>query len=158
MAVGEQPVFFKPNVLLDPAAAFRNRPPPCSVGCRGSDPKDARHSVKQQSSKYCPLHHQRLSLLPPVQRETVAGGPSRSSRSLPLMFIPQSSQLPYRRTDPLPIGLVCQHEVQISSELVRIKSPVPCPTLNVPPGTPLSHGRSLHGSPSCPYSAYTPTR
>ena len=35
----------------------------------GSDPKDARHSVKQ-SSKHCPLHHQRLSLLPPVQRET----------------------------------------------------------------------------------------
>ena len=40
----------------------------------------ARHSVKQSSKT---LHHQRLSLLPPVQRETVAGGPSRGSRSLP---------------------------------------------------------------------------
>ena len=46
----------------------------------------------------------------------------------------------------------CASEVQVSSELVRIKIPVPCPTLNVPPGT-LSRGRSLHGSPSCPYSA-----
>ena len=68
-----------PSSPLGGTVAYRVKRDPTPVG---SDPKDARHSVKQ-SSKYCPLHHQRLSLLPPVQRETVAGGRSRSSRSLP---------------------------------------------------------------------------
>ena len=71
-----------PSSPLGGTVAYRVKRDPTPVG---SDPKDARHSVKQ-SSKFCPLHHQRLSLLPPVQRETVAGGPSRSSRSLPLPF------------------------------------------------------------------------
>ena len=70
-----------PSSPLGGTVAYRVKRDPTPVG---SDPKDARHSVKQ-SSKHCPLHHQRLSLLPPVQRETVAGGPSRSSRSLPLV-------------------------------------------------------------------------
>ena len=70
-----------PSSPLGGTVAYRVKRDPTPVG---SDPKDARHSVKQ-SSKHCPLHHQRLSLLPPVQRETVAGGPSRSSRSLPLL-------------------------------------------------------------------------
>ena len=85
-----------PSSPLGGTVAYRVKRDPTPVG---SDPKDARHSVKQ-SSKHCPLHHQRLSLLPPVQRETVAGGPSRSSRSLPLNTAPTS---PTTRRPPGPV-------------------------------------------------------